>query len=53
MRLLILGASGGTGLALISQAGERGAEITAFVRSPQRLGALADRVTVRQGDPRA
>jgi putative NADH-flavin reductase len=52
MRLLILGASGGTGLALIRLARERGHEITAFVRSPQKLGALADHVTVRQGDPR-
>ena len=53
MRLLILGATGGTGRALIRQARERGHEITAFVRSPQKLRALADRVTVRQGDPRS
>jgi len=52
MRLLILGASGGTGRALIRQACARGHEITAFVRSPQKLGALGDCVTVRQGDPR-
>jgi len=51
LRLLILGASGGTGLALIRQAHERGHEITAFVRSPQKLASLADRVTVRQDDP--
>jgi putative NADH-flavin reductase len=53
MRLLSLGATGGTGRALIRQARERGHEITAFVRSPQKLRALADRVTVRQGDPRS
>jgi putative NADH-flavin reductase len=53
MRLLILGASGGTGLALIRQATERGHLVTAFVRSPQKLGALAGRTTVRQGDPRS
>jgi putative NADH-flavin reductase len=52
MRLMILGATGGTGRAVIRQALERGHEITAFVRSPRKLGALADRVTVRQGDPR-
>jgi len=52
MRLLVIGASGGTGRAVILQALERGHEVTAFVRSPQKLGALADRVTVRQGDPR-
>ena len=33
MRILILGATGGTGRALISQAGGRGHRITAFVRS--------------------
>ena len=38
MRLLILGATGGTGRALIRQARERGHEATAFVRSPQKLG---------------
>ena len=53
MRLLILGATGGTGRALIRQARERGHEVTAFVRSPQKLGPLADRVTVRQGNPQS
>jgi nucleoside-diphosphate-sugar epimerase len=48
MRLLILGATGGTGRALVGLARERGHEVTAFVRSPQKLGPLADRVTVRQ-----
>jgi putative NADH-flavin reductase len=50
---LILGATGGTGQALIRQATERGYEVSAFVRSPHKLGTLADRVTVRQGDPRS
>jgi len=53
MRLSILGATGGTGRALIRQARERGHEVTAFVRSPQKLGPLADRVTVRQGNPQS
>src|SRR5436190_1917482 len=52
MRLLVLGATGGTGKAVIRQAIERGHAITAFARSPQKLGSLIDRVTVRQGDPR-
>jgi putative NADH-flavin reductase len=52
MRVFILGASGGTGRALTSQALERGHEVTAFVRSPQRLGSLADRVRIQRGDPR-
>jgi putative NADH-flavin reductase len=53
MRLLILGATGGAGRALIRQARERGHEVTACVRSPQKLGPLADRVTIRQGNPRS
>ena len=53
MRLLIIGATGGTGLQVTSQAVEGGHLVTAFVRSPQRLGSLRDRVTVRQGDPRS
>jgi putative NADH-flavin reductase len=53
MRLFILGATGGTGQSLLAQAGKRGHQITAFVRSPQKLGALRGSVTVRQGDPRS
>jgi len=52
MRLLILGATGGTGRALLVQALERGHEITAFVRSPQKLAPFTGRIAVRQGDPR-
>jgi putative NADH-flavin reductase len=52
MRLLILGASGGTGRAFIRLARERGHDITAFVRSPQKLEPFADHVTIRRGDPR-
>src|ERR1700716_4024607 len=52
MRLLILGATGGTGRELLSQARGRGHQGTAFVRSPQRLMPLADGIIVRQGDPR-
>ena len=53
MRVLILGATGGTGRALIGQASDRGHDITAFVRSPRKLGSLAPRVSVREGDPRS
>ncbi len=51
MRLLILGATGGTGRAVVEQACARGHQVTALVRSPQKLGALSDGVTVRRGDP--
>ena len=53
MRLLILGATGGTGRQLTSQAVKHGHRVTAFVRSPQKLGSLRDRVAVREGDPRS
>lgn len=53
MRLLLLGATGGTGLALLEQARARGHEVTAFVRSPHKLGAPRDGVDVRRGDPRS
>jgi putative NADH-flavin reductase len=53
MRLFILGATGGTGRVLIDQALERGHHVTAFVRSPQKLGSPREGVTVLQGDPRS
>jgi len=46
-KLLILGA---TGRALLEQARGRGHEVTALVRSPEKLGAPRDGVTVRKGD---
>jgi putative NADH-flavin reductase len=51
MRLFILGATGGTGRQLIDQALARGHQVTAFVRSPDKLGAR-EGLNVRQGDPR-
>src|SRR5882724_7771285 len=53
MRLFILGATGGTGRALIDQALERGHRVTAFVRSPRKLGSPGGGLTVLQGDPRS
>lgn len=52
MHLLIIGATGGTGLQVIRQAVETGHRVTAFVRSPQKLGSLGQRVVVHEGDPR-
>src|SRR5262245_62679374 len=51
MRLLILGATGGVGRALIEQAAARGHSVTAFVRSPHKLGTPPEDVTVQRGDP--
>jgi putative NADH-flavin reductase len=53
MRLFILGATGGTGRALLDQGLERGHQVTAFVRSPQKLGAPREGLTVLRGDPRS
>jgi putative NADH-flavin reductase len=51
MRLFILGATGGTGRQLVDQALARGHQVTAFVRSPEKLGTR-DGLRVQQGDPR-
>jgi putative NADH-flavin reductase len=51
MKLLVLGATGGTGLEIVRQAVDRGHSVTAFVRSPDRLHSFRDRITVKQGDP--
>jgi putative NADH-flavin reductase len=52
MRLFVLGATGRTGAQILDLAIARGHEVTAFVRSPQKL-ALSDRLRVLQGDPRS
>ena len=50
MNLVVLGATGGTGLEIVRQAMERGHSVTALVRSPARLKEFRDRITVKQGD---
>ncbi len=50
MRLLIVGATGGTGRALVEQALERGHAVTALVRNPSRLHLTHPRLTVVVGD---
>lgn len=49
MNLVVLGATGGTGLEIVHQALERGHSVTALVRSPDRLKPFGDRIAVRQG----
>lgn len=51
MKLLVLGATGGTGLEMVREAIERGHSVTAFVRSPERLKPFGDHITIRQGNP--
>jgi putative NADH-flavin reductase len=50
MRVLMLGASGGTGRELVSQALARGHDVTAFVRKPSRLHFADSRLTVAVGN---
>src|SRR6266567_2206487 len=50
MNLIVLGATGGTGLEIVRRAMEHGHSVTAFVRSPERLQPFQDRITVTQGD---
>ncbi|HEX9689063.1 MAG TPA: SDR family oxidoreductase [Thermoanaerobaculia bacterium] len=49
-RVLILGATGGTGRQLVAQALERGYAVTALVRDPSRLQASHPQLTVVRGD---
>jgi putative NADH-flavin reductase len=52
MRLFLIGATGRIGRAVIDQAIERGHTVTAFVRSPEKLGAQRAWVSAHKGDPR-
>ena len=48
-KVLVLGATGGTGQQLVSQALQRGYHVTAFVRDPQGLTVSSDRLRVLTG----
>ena len=50
MKLLILGATGGIGLEIVRQAIDAGHQVTALVRTPERLKEFAGRIAVIQGD---
>jgi putative NADH-flavin reductase len=50
MKLVVMGATGGTGLEIVRQALERGHSVTALVRSPERLKQFGDRISLKQGD---
>ena len=50
MKVVVFGATGRTGRLLVEGALARGHDVTAFVRAPDKLGALRDRVRVVQGD---
>jgi putative NADH-flavin reductase len=50
MNLLIVGATGGTGRALLDQALGQGHTVTAFVRNPAKLRVTHERLTVVAGN---
>jgi uncharacterized protein YbjT (DUF2867 family) len=49
-RILVVGATGGTGRQLLAQALARGFDVTALVRNPSRLRVDHPRLTIVQGD---
>jgi putative NADH-flavin reductase len=49
-KIVVLGATGATGLEVVRQAIERGHSVTAFVRSAARLAALEHQIATRTGD---
>jgi putative NADH-flavin reductase len=50
MKLVVLGATGATGLEIVRKSIESGHSVTAFVRSPERLKMFRDCITIKQGD---
>lgn len=50
MKLVVLGATGGTGLQIVERALERGHSVTAFVRSADRIRKFGGRIKVVLGD---
>ncbi len=51
MRLFVLGANGRTGTELVDLALARAHEVTAFVRSPEKMARDGARLTIVRGDP--
>lgn len=50
MKLLVFGASGGTGIQVVQQALTKGIEVTAFVRDPGKLNRSNPRLKIVKGD---
>jgi putative NADH-flavin reductase len=49
-KLLVLGATGGTGREIVSQALDAGHHVTAFVRNPDKMAMRHDRLRFAHGD---
>ena len=50
MKLAVFGATGPTGRQVVTQALEQGHDVTAFARSPEKLGLEHEGLTVIKGD---
>lgn len=50
MKLLIIGATGGTGRKLVAEALAAGHDVTALVRNPHKIGTRHERLRLVQGD---
>lgn len=50
MKILVIGATGGSGRAAVSALLDRGHDVTVFVRNPAAVRDIADDVTVLRGD---
>ena len=50
MKIVIFGATGGTGKQIIEQALAAGHHVTAFARNPSKIGLRHKRLTVVQGE---
>jgi putative NADH-flavin reductase len=50
MKVLVMGATGGTGRATVAQLLSDGHQVTAFGRHPERVGAASERLRLQVGD---
>ncbi|MBZ5199627.1 SDR family oxidoreductase [Planomicrobium chinense] len=50
MKIIVFGATGGVGKSVVKQAVDNGFEVTAFVRTPSKLGVTHENLNVVQGD---
>ncbi len=51
MNIIVLGATGGTGIEIVERALERGHSVTAFVRSPDALAKFDSKIRLLEGNP--